>query len=166
MSGSDISWNIICKSAPCCRQITTPAPHQSVTGRIPFLPPNQQRQSTEGKTLLSIRFVNFQEEQEEPIYMNVNQPKKKPAKGVRDEILREKRGKRSHRSQSQDEEPVYANQAQVLAELQRQQQEQRAVLEEQERLERERLEREAERQRIDEAEAKRLRQVGQSIKFD
>ena len=98
--------------------------------------------------------------------MNVNQPKKKPAKGVRDEILREKRGKRSHRSQSQDEEPVYANQAQVLAELQRQQQEQRAVLEEQERLERERLEREAERQRIDEAEAKRLRQVGQSIKFD
>jgi len=31
-------------------QITTPAPHHSVffTGRIPFLPPNQQHQSTEG----------------------------------------------------------------------------------------------------------------------
>ena len=28
--------------------ITTPAPHHSVfTGRMPFLPPNQQRQSTE-----------------------------------------------------------------------------------------------------------------------
>jgi len=28
---------------------TMPAPHHSVfTGRMPFLPPNQQRQSTEG----------------------------------------------------------------------------------------------------------------------
>ena len=36
-------------SAPRSRQITTPAPHQSVfTGRMPFLPPNQQCQSTEG----------------------------------------------------------------------------------------------------------------------
>ena len=33
------------KSAPRSRQITTPAPHHSVfTGRMPFLPPNQQRQ--------------------------------------------------------------------------------------------------------------------------
>ena len=47
VSGSGISW-AICKSAPCSRQITTPAPHHSVfTGRVPFLPPNQQRQSTE-----------------------------------------------------------------------------------------------------------------------
>jgi len=45
---SGISW-AICKSAHCSRQITTPAPHHSVfTGRMPFLPPNQQRQSTEG----------------------------------------------------------------------------------------------------------------------
>jgi len=30
-----------------------PAPHHSVfTGRMPFLPPNQQRQSTEGVTYL------------------------------------------------------------------------------------------------------------------
>ena len=37
------------KSAPRSRQITTPAPHRSVfTGWIPFLPPNQQHQSTEG----------------------------------------------------------------------------------------------------------------------
>jgi len=48
VSGSDISW-AICKSAPRSRQITTPAPHHSVfTDRMPFLPPNQQRQSTEG----------------------------------------------------------------------------------------------------------------------
>jgi len=48
VSGSGISW-AICKSAPCSRQITMPAPHHSVfTDRMPFLPPNQQRQSTEG----------------------------------------------------------------------------------------------------------------------
>jgi len=41
----------ICKSAPRSRQITTPATHHSVfTGRMPFLPPNQQRQNTEGTT--------------------------------------------------------------------------------------------------------------------
>ena len=50
VSGSGISW-AICKSAPRSRQITTPAPHHSVfTGRMPFLSPNQQRQSTKGKT--------------------------------------------------------------------------------------------------------------------
>jgi len=48
VSGDGISW-AICKSAPCSRQI----PHQLLTaqfftGRMPFLPPNQQRQSTEG----------------------------------------------------------------------------------------------------------------------
>ena len=48
VSGSGISW-AICKSATRSRQITTPASHHSVfTRRIPFLPPNQQRQSTEG----------------------------------------------------------------------------------------------------------------------
>ena len=47
VSGSGISW-AICKSASRSRQITTPAPHCSVfTGRMPFLPPNQQCQSTE-----------------------------------------------------------------------------------------------------------------------
>ena len=51
VSGSGISW-AICKSAPRSRQKTTPTPHHSkkfFTGRMPFLPPNQQRQSTEGK---------------------------------------------------------------------------------------------------------------------
>jgi len=48
VSGSGISW-AVCNSAPRSRQKTTPAPHHSVfTGRMPFLPPNQQRQSTEG----------------------------------------------------------------------------------------------------------------------
>jgi len=38
------------KCAPRSRQTTTPTPHHSVfTGRMPFLPPNQQHQSTEGK---------------------------------------------------------------------------------------------------------------------
>ena len=53
MSGSSISW-AICKSASRSRQITMPAPHHSsfFTVRMPFLPPNQQRQSTEGKQYL------------------------------------------------------------------------------------------------------------------
>ena len=52
VSGSDMSW-AICKSAPCSRQITTPAPHYSVfTGRMPLLPPSQQRQSIEGTELI------------------------------------------------------------------------------------------------------------------
>ena len=49
--GTGISWTV-CKSAPRSRQITTPAPHHSVfTGRMPFPPPNQQRQSSEGKNV-------------------------------------------------------------------------------------------------------------------
>ena len=50
VSGSGIRW-AICKSAPRSRQTTMPAPHHSVfhrPDRMPFLPPNQQRQSTEG----------------------------------------------------------------------------------------------------------------------
>ena len=45
MSGSGISWAI------CSRQITMPVPHHSsfFSGRMPFLMPNQQHQSTEGK---------------------------------------------------------------------------------------------------------------------
>ena len=48
---SEWQWHqlAICKSAPRSRQTTTPTPHHSFfTGRMPFLPPNQQRQSTEG----------------------------------------------------------------------------------------------------------------------
>jgi len=54
VSGSGISW-AICKSAPRSRQITTPEPHHSVlAGRMPFLPPNQQHQSTESNSIISI----------------------------------------------------------------------------------------------------------------
>ena len=57
MSGSGISW-AICMSAPRSRQITMPLPHQSVfTGRMPFLSPNQQHQSTEGS--ITSKLFNF-----------------------------------------------------------------------------------------------------------
>jgi len=47
VSGSSISW-AICKSALCSRQITMQhSTTQFYTGRMPFLPPNQQRQSNE-----------------------------------------------------------------------------------------------------------------------
>jgi len=54
--GSGISWTI-CKSfAPRSRQITMPVPHHSVfIDRMPFLLPNQQRQSTEGKHFVLLR---------------------------------------------------------------------------------------------------------------
>jgi len=43
-----ISW-AICNSASRSRQTNMPASHHSIfAGRMPFLPPNQQRQSTEG----------------------------------------------------------------------------------------------------------------------
>ena len=58
VSGSGISW-AICKSAPCSRQITTPATHHSVfTGQMPFLPPNQQCQSSEGTNKLNADYKN------------------------------------------------------------------------------------------------------------
>ena len=48
MSGSGIGW-AICNFVPCSRQTTTPAPTTLFfTGRMPFLSPSQQRQSTEG----------------------------------------------------------------------------------------------------------------------
>ena len=50
VSGSDICW-AICKSAPHSRQPRQCPTTQFFTGRMPFLPPNQQRQSTEGIAL-------------------------------------------------------------------------------------------------------------------
>jgi len=50
VSGSGISWAIY-KFSPGSRQITTPAPTtQFFAGQMLFLPPNQQCQSTEGKS--------------------------------------------------------------------------------------------------------------------
>jgi len=40
VSGSGISW-AVCKSAPCSRQIATPAPHYSVFYRLDVLPAAQ-----------------------------------------------------------------------------------------------------------------------------
>ena len=49
VSGSGISWTI-CKSAPLQTDNHASTPTLRLfTGRMPFLPPNQQRQSTEGK---------------------------------------------------------------------------------------------------------------------
>ena len=47
---SGISWTICKQSAPHYRQIITSTPHHSISiGRMLFLTPNQQCQSTEGK---------------------------------------------------------------------------------------------------------------------
>jgi len=53
VSGSGISW-AISKSALWPKHITEPASHQFFTGRMPFLLPNQQCQSTEGKLNVTI----------------------------------------------------------------------------------------------------------------
>jgi len=49
-------WNAVASAgqyAPCSRQITTPTSHHSTfTGRMLFLTPNQQCQSTEGTVSL------------------------------------------------------------------------------------------------------------------
>ena len=48
---SGISWTTCKQPAPRSRQITTPTPHQSLfTGRMLFPTPNQQCQSTVGKS--------------------------------------------------------------------------------------------------------------------
>jgi len=70
VGGSGISW-AICKSAPRSRQISMPSPHHSVfTGRMSFLPPNQQCQRTEGTTYLklitSVRFNHTYRQKEIP----------------------------------------------------------------------------------------------------
>ena len=54
--GSGISWTIFKQSAPRSRQITTPTPHQSMfTGRMLYLAPNQQCQSTEGNYSMAVQ---------------------------------------------------------------------------------------------------------------
>ena len=51
VSGSGISW-AMCNSAPHPSQPRQRPTTQFFTGQIPFLPPNQQRQSTEGTTIV------------------------------------------------------------------------------------------------------------------
>jgi len=46
---SEWQWHQLDHMQVCTRQMTMPAPHYSVfTGQMPFLLPNQQRQSTKG----------------------------------------------------------------------------------------------------------------------
>jgi len=54
--GSGISWTTCKQSAPHSRQTNTPTPHHSgfFTGRMPFLLPNQQCQSTEAIALKAV----------------------------------------------------------------------------------------------------------------
>jgi len=54
-----IIW-AICKFAPRPRQTATPTSHHSVvfTGQMPFLPPNQQHQNTEGNAHPSHFYLN------------------------------------------------------------------------------------------------------------
>jgi len=50
---SEWQWFQLAHIACRSRQITMPAPYHSLfTGRMPFLPPNQQRQSTEGNSVV------------------------------------------------------------------------------------------------------------------
>ena len=59
--GSGISWTICKQSAPRSRQITAPTPHQSIfTGRMLFLTPDQQCQSTEGRIRILISIFSDQ----------------------------------------------------------------------------------------------------------
>ena len=57
-------WHLLNHMQAICtllQKITTPAPHQSdfFTGRMSFLTPNQQRQSTEGTTTRLEHISNF-----------------------------------------------------------------------------------------------------------
>jgi len=57
VSGSGISW-AICKSAPCSRQTTTPAPHHSVSYRPDALPATQPTASKHWRQLIHCTLVH------------------------------------------------------------------------------------------------------------
>ena len=66
VSGSGINW-AICKSAPRSRQ---PRQHQTAqffTGRMPFLPPKQQCQSTEGLQLTALNWQLYTQKSHEQV---------------------------------------------------------------------------------------------------
>jgi len=62
----------ICKSAPHSRQITMPAPHHSVF--MPFLPLNQQRQSTEGSNKAIFTTQHFASVYNVVMFLNFYRP--------------------------------------------------------------------------------------------
>jgi len=53
-------WTKCKQSAPLSRQVTTPTPHHSIfTGRVLFLAPNQQCQSTEGTRMSAVTMLQL-----------------------------------------------------------------------------------------------------------
>jgi len=58
VSGSGISWAHmqVCTSLQTDKHASTP-PLSFFTGRMPFLPPNQQRQSTEGSVIGTVHII-------------------------------------------------------------------------------------------------------------
>ena len=58
VSGSGICW-AICKSAPLADNHANIPPLSFFTGRMPFLTPNQQRQSTEGSSYTTKKISRF-----------------------------------------------------------------------------------------------------------
>jgi len=58
VSGSDISW-AICQSAPCSRQITTPASHHSVFYRPDALPAAQPTASKHWRPIMNSCIMNY-----------------------------------------------------------------------------------------------------------
>ena len=56
VSGSDISWAVCTLLQTDNHASTPPATTQFFTGRMPFLPPNQQRHSTECNALKALKF--------------------------------------------------------------------------------------------------------------
>jgi len=58
--GGGYSWTLCKQPAPHSRQTTTPTPHHSMfTGRMRFLMPSQQSQSTEGHTCASSLVLKY-----------------------------------------------------------------------------------------------------------
>ena len=55
---SGIRWTMCKQSAPRFRQITTPTPHHLIfTGRMLYLTPDQQSQSTEGSSIIVTQYL-------------------------------------------------------------------------------------------------------------
>ena len=69
VSGSDISW-AVCKSAPCSRQITMPAPHHSVFYRPDALPAAQPTVSKHWRQFTSLNGTKIVPQQQHQKQIN------------------------------------------------------------------------------------------------
>jgi len=70
VSGSGICW-AVCKSAPHPRQPRQHPTTQFFTGWMPFLPPNQQHQSTEDVTVEQQKNRNFASQMTLKLWLNM-----------------------------------------------------------------------------------------------